>query len=219
MSRLFITQREQNLISDLTKEVIRDIAGQVVYYYAISETKTRTHELYNESPDKVFETPIQLPALVGSPDSDVKTSIFGPERLQKLEVFLHHRDMLDIGVNVTVGDAVRYGDTIYEIVNMTRLDNIFGHAEQLDGYKLDCIQARKGQIDAPQVGPSDVSYSDPNAVQKSFKQTRGEETQEGLATGDVRELQKNGILEKPIDGPSKVVEDATGSDFYGDTLK
>lgn len=216
MSRLFITQREQNLISDLTKEVIRDIGGQVVYYYPISETKTRTHELYNESPDKVFDTPIQLPALVGSPESDIKTTIFGPERLQKLEVFLHYRDMIDIGVNVTTGDFLRYGDTIFEIVNVARLQNIYGHAEQLDGFKLECVQARKGQLDAPQVGPSDIAYSDPDAVQKEFKQTRGQETQEGLSTGDKRDLQKNGVLEQPTDGPKKVVEDPTGSDFYGD---
>lgn len=216
MSRLFITQREQNLISDLTKEVIRDIGGQVVYYYPVSELKTRTHELYNESPDKVYDTPIQLPALVGSPESDVKTSIFGPERLQKIQIFLHYRDMIDIGVNVTTGDFVRYGDTLYEILNVARLQNIYGHAEQLDGFKLECVQARKGQLDTPQIGPSDVSYSDPDAVQKDFKQTRGQETQEGMPTGDKRELQKNGVLEPPADGPKKVVEDNTGSDFYGD---
>ena len=216
MSRLFISQREQSLISDLTKEVIRDIAGQVVYYYAISESKTRTHELYNESPDKVFDTPLQLPALVGSPESDVKTSIFGPERLQKLEVFLHYRDMIDIGVNITTGDFIRYGDTLFEIVNVVRLQNIYGHVESLDGFKLECVQARKGQLDTPQIGPSDIAYSDPHAVQKTFEQTRGEKTQEGLATGDKRDLQENGVLEKTSGGPSKVVEDPTGSDFYGE---
>jgi len=216
MSRLFITQREQNLISDLTKEVIRDIAGQVVFYYPISEVKTRTHELYNESPDKVYDTPIQLPALVGAPDTEVKTTIFGPERLAKLEVFLHYRDMIDIGVNVTTGDFIRYGDTLYEIVNLEWLNNIYGHVEQLDGVKLNCVQARKGQLDTPQIGPSNVSYSDPDAVQKEFKQTRGQTTQEGMPTGDRRDLQENGVLEEPTDGPKKVVEDPTGSDFYGD---
>lgn len=216
MSRLFITQREQNLISDLTKEVIRDIAGQVIYYYAINELKTRNHELYNESPDKVFDTPIELPALVGSPESDIKTDIFGPERLQKLEVFLHYRDMLDIGINITTGDFLRYGDTLFEIVNVARLQNIYGHAESLDGYKLECVQARKGQFDAPQVGPSDVQFSDPDAVKKDFEQTRGAKSQNGIATGDKRDLQENGVLEPTEGGPAKVVEDATGSDFYGE---
>jgi hypothetical protein len=124
--------------------------------------------------------------------------------------------MVGIGVNLLIGDFLRYGDTLFEIVNVERLQNIYGHAEQLDGYKLTCVQARKGQIDAPQVGPSDVSYSDPDAVQKVFTQTRGEKTQEGMPTGDKRDLQESGVLEPTEGGPAKVVEDRTGSDFYAE---
>ncbi len=206
-----------SLISDLTKELFKDIAGQVVYYYAISENKTRAHELYNESSDKVWDTPVALNALVGSPETEVKTDIFGPSTLQKLEVFLHYRDLLDVGIDVSTGDFIRWGDTLYEIVNVSRLRNIYGHAEQLDGMKLECVQSRKGQMDAPQIGPSDIGYSDPQAVQKDFEQTRGQKTQDGLPTGDKRDLRENGVLEDPVSGAKKVVEDGDkGSDFYGE---
>ncbi len=217
MSRLFIGQREQNLISDITKELIRDVVGQRVFYYSISETKTRNHELYNESPDKVWDAPVELPALVGSPERNVKTDIWGPEQLATLEVFLHYKDTLDIGININVGDFIRYADVVYEISNVTRMRNIYGHAETLDGLKLECVQARKGQIDPPQIGPSDIAYSDPDAVQKEFEQTRGDKEINGQPTGDKRELQENGVLEKPVTGPNRVVEDGPkGSDFYGD---
>lgn len=217
MSRLFIGQREQNLISDLTKELFKDIVGQKIYYYAISEIKTRNHELYNESSDKVWDAPIELSALVGSPERTVKTDIFGPEYLAKLEVFLHYRDLIDVGVNVTVGDFVRWGDTVYEIADVENMRNIYGHAEQTDGLKLTCVQARVGQIDPPQIGPSDIANSDPNAVQKEFEQTRGAKEISGQATGDKRELQENGVLEKPVTGPNRIIEDGPkGSDFYGD---
>lgn len=217
MSRLFIGQREQNFISDITKELFRDIVGQKVYYYAISETKTRNHEIYNESADKMWDAPVELPALVGSPERTVKTDIFGPEHLAKLEVFLHYRDLLDIGINVVIGDFIRWGDTMYEIANITNLRNIYGHAEQTDGFKLECVQARVGQIDAPQIGPSDIAYSDPDAVQKEFEQTRGNKEINGQATGDRRDLQDNGVLEKPVTGPNRIIEDGPkGSDFYGD---
>jgi hypothetical protein len=147
----------------------------------------------------------------------VKTDIFGPSVLQKLDVFLHYRDLLDVGIDVSTGDFVRWGDTLYEIVNVSRLRNIYGHAEQLDGMKLECVQSRKGQIDAPQVGPSDVGYSDPKAVQKDFEQTRGQKTQDNMPTGDKRDLRENGVLEDPVSGAKKVVEDGDkGSDFYGD---
>ena len=38
MSRLFITQREINFISDITKEIIKDVVGQKIYYYPQAET-------------------------------------------------------------------------------------------------------------------------------------------------------------------------------------
>ena len=218
MSRLFYGQREQSLTSDLTKELIRDVIGQKIYYYAISEQNNRNHELYNESTNKVWDAPIELPALVGSPERNVKTDIFGPEALSKLEVFLHYRDMLDIGININVGDFVGYGDIYYEISDVTRLRNIAGMVETLDGYKLTCVQARKGQIDPPQLGPSDQAYSDPGAVQKEFAQTRGASVVKGVPTGDKRDLQKEGVLEAPVSGAEKVVreDEKTGSDFYGD---
>jgi len=197
--------------------MFKDVAGQVVYYYSVSEIKTRSHEMYNESSAKVFDTPVALNALVGSPETHVQTDIFGPETLQKLEVFLHYRDMLDVGIDANAGDFVRWGDTLYEIVNITRLRNVYGHTEQLDGIRLDCVQSRRGQIDAPQVGPSDVSYSDPGAVQKEFEQTRGNKFQDGMPTGDKRDLRDNGTLEAPVTGPKKVVDAGDkGSEFPGD---
>lgn len=216
MSRLFVTQREQSFISDITKEVFRDVVGQKVYYYSISEIHTRS-ELYNESASKIWDSALELPALVSSPERNVKTDIFGPEHYSKVEVYLHWRDLTDLGVNITVGDFLRYSDTVYEISNIINMRNIYGHAETTDGLKLECIQARKGQIDPPQVGPSDVIYTDDGAVQKTFEQTRGNEIMDGQVTGDVRDLQKNGVLEKPVSGPNNIVSDEkTGSDFYGD---
>ena len=35
MSRLFLGQREADFISDLTKEFIKDVAGQKSYYYTV----------------------------------------------------------------------------------------------------------------------------------------------------------------------------------------
>ena len=33
MARLFVGQKEIDFFSDLTKEVIKDVAGQKIYYY------------------------------------------------------------------------------------------------------------------------------------------------------------------------------------------
>ncbi len=39
MARLFVTPREVNFINDLTKELIKDVIGQKIYYYSISESR------------------------------------------------------------------------------------------------------------------------------------------------------------------------------------
>ena len=64
MARLFITPREIDLISDITKEVVKDVVGQKIYYYPISDTKSKIHEVYQESPEKVFDNPIEINCLI-----------------------------------------------------------------------------------------------------------------------------------------------------------
>ena len=64
MARLFITPREMNFISDITKEVIKDVNGQKIMYFPISELKTKAHDVYNEALEKVFDNPVSIDALV-----------------------------------------------------------------------------------------------------------------------------------------------------------
>lgn len=220
MSRLFVTQRELNFISDITKELVSDIVGQRVYYFPISEIKTRVHDVYNESPDKVYDNPIEIKALVESPENDTKMNLFGPERLYKIEVFLHDRDMLDRGINVELGDFIQYGDLMYEIEKVTPIRNIFGQVEHNDGVKLTCNQSRVGQFTSKAIGPTEALYTDPEAVQRNFTQTRGMDVVNETETNDHRALQDNGVLDKPISGPARVNHDKTpetGSTFYDET--
>ena len=81
-------------------------------------------------------------------------------------------------------------------------------------------QARKGQFDSVVFGPTDERYSDKDAVQDTFIQQRGFSQNGEGPTGDVRELQKKGVLDAPISGPSEISSKGTstkaGSSFYGD---
>lgn len=220
MSRLFFTTREISFCSDIAKELMVDVAGQRIIYYPISELKNKNHPLYNENLNKVFDNPIELPALINSPENAPQAGIFGPEQINKLEVFIHHQDMVDKGINVTTGDFMKYGDVFYEIAALSRLQNMFGQTEYPIGFKLDLVQARRGQFEAPMVGPTDVAFTDPDAVQKEFTQTRGYSSIDGQPTGDKRALYENGVIEHretDTSGVAKIVEDEkTGSKFYGD---
>ena len=41
MARLFITPREINFINDLAKEIVKDVIGQKIYYFSISEINAK----------------------------------------------------------------------------------------------------------------------------------------------------------------------------------
>lgn len=220
MARLFITPRELNFISDITKELIKDVVGQKVYYYPISEIKTKTHGVYNEALRKVYDNPIALDALVDNNfQNDTKIDKFGVDAQYKIEVFVQHRDLVDKGINVNIGDFFSFSDVFYEITERTFMRNIYGMPEHKDGVKLVGIKSREGLFVAPLLGPTDIRYTDADAVQTEFEQQRGESIDaNGELTGDKRDLVENGTLDKPLTGPKEVSQrgepSRKGSSFY-----
>jgi hypothetical protein len=224
VSRLFIGQREINFFSDITKEVIKDVVGQKIYYYPISETKTKSHGVYNESMQKVFDNPIAIDALVDAQyQTDTKISAFGVDQQYKLEVFVQYRDLVEKGINVSIGDFFSFSDIFYEITEETVMRNTYGLPEHRNGVKLVGTKAREGLFAAPIQGPTDITYTDADAVQKKFEQQRGRAENSEGPTGDVRELVKAGVLEPSLTGPKQVSEKGAisddshyGSAFYDD---
>jgi hypothetical protein len=220
MARLFITPRELNYISDVTKEIIKDVIGQKVFLYPISEIKTKTHGVYNEALKKVYDNPIALDALVDSNfQNDTKIDKFGVDAQFKIEVYVQHRDLVDKGIKVTIGDFFSFSDIFYEITERSYMRNIYGMPEHKDGVKLVGVKAREGLFVAPIHGPTDIEYTDPDAIQETFVQQRGEALDaSGQPTGDKRDLVANGVLEKPLTGPKEVSEkgdpETVGSAFY-----
>ena len=97
--------------------------------------------------------------------------------------------------------------------------NIYGMPEHKDGIKLVGVKAREGLFVAPIHGPTDIEYTDSDAVQTEFHQQRGDAyDSSGAPTGDKRDLVSNGVLDKPLTGPKEVSEkgdpDSVGSAFY-----
>lgn len=214
MARLFITSKELDLISDLTKEINKDVIGTKIYYYSISETKTKIHEIYDEAPDKIFENPIEVSAVVDYIESESKTTKFGVEKDYTVSVFLHNRDLLDIGLETNVGDFFSYGSTFFEITSKSIDKVLYGQIEHTAGTKLIAKPARKQQFVTKILGPTGEEHSDDNAIQDEFEQQRGQKSNSEGKTGDKRELQEKGILDKPITGAKKVKKSGSGSNFY-----
>ena len=205
MARLFITQREMNFISDITKELIKDVVGQKIYYYAINEVKTRTDEVYNEALQKVYDNPIALDCLVDTHfQSDTVINEFGPDAQFKVEVYLQWRDLVDKGITVSIGDFFSFSDVFYEVTEKLFMRNIYGMPEHKDGVKLIGTKARADQFKAMTIGPTDISRPEKDAVQNTFHQQRGQSTNAEGVTGDKRDLQNPNVLGDPITGAKEV---------------
>jgi len=222
VSRLFITPKELNFISDITKELVKDIVGQKIYYYPINELKTRANALYNEAYRKVFDNPIVLDALVDARfQNETTINQEGVDAQYRIEVFLQYRDIVDRGIAVSIGDFFSFSDIFYEVADQVIIQNIYGLPEHKSGIKITGTKARETQFQALLMGPTDIDRPEPDAVQTVFHQQRGQATNAEGPTGDKRDLQRPEILGTPITGAKEVslkgdVDRTGSSSFYGD---
>ena len=208
MPRLFLTPREINLFSDLAKEVVKDVVGQKIYLYQISEAKSRIHDVYEESIDKIFDNPIELECLVEYSAQNITTNRFGSEEYYTIKAYVQSRDLMDKGIEILEGDFFSYGSTFFEIVTAPDSETIMGQIEYTSFTTITGKQARKGQFTSKVLGPTSEEYTDADAVQDSFYQQRGFANNKLGPTGDKRDLISNGTLEQPITKPKQVSKKA-----------
>tara|TARA_B100001989_G_scaffold168859_1_gene121709 strand:+ start:28 stop:684 length:657 start_codon:yes stop_codon:yes gene_type:complete len=217
MARLFVGQREVDFFADITKEIIKDVAGQKIYYYTVREDLSDVHNIYEESMHKIFNPPIELECLVEWQPSEVKTNQFGHEQIKQITAFLHGRDLIDRDLNILQGDYISYGEYFFEITSLIYDKLVYGQVERIVSLKLNAKQTRIEHIFKKAIGPTYEGYNDADAIQTTFEQQRG------TTDHDTRQLQKDEVLESPISGPNKVAPDNSsksinniGSSFYGD---
>lgn len=212
MARLFITPREIDLISDLTKEIHKDVIGQVIYYYPVRDDVTKVHDVYEEAIDKVFDPPIEIDARLEWQPKDISTDRFGHHSSYNITAYLHYRDVIDRGLEIREGDYFSFGDNFFEILTTKYDSTVYGQIEHYTGYVLMGKTARKGQIDVKPIGPTEEIYTDADAVQEGFLQQRGDSDK-----GDKRELVSDGVIPAPETGAKKVKKVGNSkSSFYGD---
>lgn len=211
MARLFITPREIDLISDLTKEITKDVIGDKIYYYEVREDATQINEIYDEAQEKVYNPPVEIDARVQWNPREVKSDRFGTHATYTTEVYIHYRDIIDRGISVTEGDFFTHGDNVFEVTSTQFDKTIFGQVEHLVGLIVKAKQARKGTIDLKIWGPTDRVYTDADAVRDTFKQQRGDATM-----GDSRTLVDQGKVDNKLHVQQEVKRDDTSSSFYGD---
>ena len=176
--------------------------------------------MYEETPNKVFENPIEIDALVKYEPQDIRSNTFGSEEFYTIEAYIQKRDIIDKGIILREGDFFSYGEVFFEVIKVPDTNTIYGQIEYKSFVTITGKQSRKGQFRSTALGPTSETYTDPDAVQDTFVQQRGFNENSLGKTGDVRELQRKGVLDEPISGPAEVSKQGdttdSGSSFYGD---
>ncbi len=215
MSRLFITEREIQLINDLTKEYTKDVLGQYIVYYPVSSMKTNVDVIYDEAVEKIFNNPIKIDALVGQVERENNFDKFGVyQNKASIEVYVQYRDLLDKNINLNIGDFFVYGNNTYEVQDLTQQKNIFGQEDNYVAWlmKGDMVTASQFDINVFSKLIVDSRFFKDKFGNKSFEQQRGlSETDLNGETGDIRQVRERlGEQMAPIalnEGPRKVLPD------------
>ena len=173
MPRLFTSDKDIAFFNDITKEITKDVIGQKILYYSVNLTKTKVHDLYSESPDKIYDDPIEIEVLASSPQVNTKYDRFGADTEYTLELYIQWQDLVARGINVVIGDFFQYGENFYEIQQANILKAMNGLIEHKDGVKVLAKKARRTQFKERLLGPTDISRSEPDAIQETFVQQRG----------------------------------------------
>jgi hypothetical protein len=199
-----------DFISQITKEYCKDVVGQYILYYPISTLLTNIHPVYEEAVEKIYENPFKLDVIAGQPDRSTTWGPFGLDNQGKIEILVQPKDLLDKGIELSAGDFFVYGSDVYEIVNLTNTENIYGQAEYERAIKIMAKLARAGQFnidDFKQMLEQNKSFSE-GLTQKKFVQQRGlTENEEGVTNDkrEIRERLKEDMAEIALgEGPRKV---------------
>lgn len=147
--QIFVTHKELDFISDLNKEMIRRITGQKIKYYSIDMTATKIHDVYGESVQKVYKTPVELECLVEFEDPVMKSTDIQTEIQYSLWAYFHKRMLAEYQLFPQDGDYIQWGVVFYEITLCTEPQLQFGRIEDPMMIKCHCRFLRKDEVGIP----------------------------------------------------------------------
>lgn len=146
---LFTGQKEKDFVKQINDEIVERVVGQQILYFPISIEHSNFHEVYGESLEKTFLSPVRVYALVTWEGIRTETGKFGVDRRAEITVKFHKRRITeDQDLYVRIGDFVQYGDIYYEIVSLDEPKQLFGQPESRFEIIAKCIRAREGKFNA-----------------------------------------------------------------------
>jgi hypothetical protein len=111
---IFGSQNDFKLFVGINRELLSDVVEQDILYYKISLEDTRVN-IYGESLEKVYWSPLKLNCLITRGDQVVTTDDFGPDLTREASFAFLREDLVDVNTVPEVGDIIMWHENYYEV--------------------------------------------------------------------------------------------------------
>ena len=112
---LFGRQRDINLFTTITRELMGDVITQQIAYYKIKLEETVSN-IYGEAANgKFYHEPVLLNSLIERSDQEFPESDMGVDFVWMVDFKFLREDLIDASVVPEVGDIIMYYDNYYEV--------------------------------------------------------------------------------------------------------
>ena len=129
---LFGSSRDFNLMTKLSRELIKDVVEQEGLYHKISLEDTDVN-LYGEAMQKSYFNAVKLNCLITRGDQVIDIQEFGPDLGREASFAFVRQDLVDASVVAEVGDILEWHNDFYE-VDTVRENQLFVGRDS--GYNL-----------------------------------------------------------------------------------
>ena len=159
MAGRFLPQRDVNLITRVTKELVGDkqnskdgLINQEVVIYKPSLQESATN-MYGESAggSKVYKNGVQMAALVTADDFDFSQDEFGPSSNQTATFSFLRQSFIDASMVLEIGDLVDWNYAYFEVGAINENQLIGGMFDQNFSVVASAFLIRKSSVQIERV--------------------------------------------------------------------
>ena len=137
---LFGSNRDFDLLVNINRELLKDIVEQEVLYYKIALDEININ-IYGESLEKSYNTPVKLNCLITRGDQVVDMQDFGPDLNREASFAFLRPDLVDVNVVPEVGDILMWHEDYYEVDTVRENQLFYGRDKS---YNLTSYGSRFG---------------------------------------------------------------------------
>ena len=118
-------KRDINLFRSINKELLHSIIETFVDVYTLS-VSTMQKNIYGESKEKSYMTPVRIPAYIENNDPVDNTSEFGKSIVQNVRFYFLREDLTKLQLVMSEGDYINWDNKFFE------LDHIYSNSYFMD---------------------------------------------------------------------------------------